>query len=106
MIPFKTTRAVHAQNGFALVVTLSLMILLTIIAVGLLTLSGISLRSSTQGQAGAEARANARLALMMAIGELQKELGPDSRISAPQDAGTAATRRPTPLDCGLRRLGA
>jgi hypothetical protein len=34
------------SRGFALVVTLSLMILLTIIAVGLLTLSSISLRAS------------------------------------------------------------
>lgn len=67
------------------------MVLLTVIAVGLLSLSAVSLRSSAQGQAAAEARANARLALIMAIGELQKELGPDSRISAPHDAGTAAT---------------
>ncbi len=64
-------------RGFALVVTLSLMILLTIIAVGLLSLSAVSLRSSSQGMAQAEAQANARLALMLAIGELQKELGPD-----------------------------
>ena len=90
MIPSKATRAFPTQGGFALVVTLSLMILLTVIAVGLLTLSSISLRSSTQGQSSAAARANARLALMMAIGELQKEMGPDSRISAPYDAGTSA----------------
>jgi len=38
------------RSGFALVVTLALMILLTIIAVGLLSLSGISLRSAGQGQ--------------------------------------------------------
>ncbi|MEY3895468.1 MAG: hypothetical protein RLZZ214_987, partial [Verrucomicrobiota bacterium] len=82
------SRACSAQDGFALVVTLSLMILLTVIAVGLLTLSSVTLRSSSQGEAAAAARANARLALMMAIGELQKELGPDSRISAPHDAGT------------------
>lgn len=70
------------SRGFALVVTLSLMILLTIIAVGLLSLSAIALRSSTQGMAMAEARANARLGLMMAVAELQKEFGPDQRISA------------------------
>jgi hypothetical protein len=86
-----------SKRGFALIVTLSLMILLTVIAVGLLTLSSISLRSSTQSESSAIARANARLALMMAIGELQKEMGPDSRISAPNDAN------PTPPAGGQPR---
>jgi hypothetical protein len=73
------------QSGFALVVTLSLMVLLTLIAVGLLGLSSISLRGASQGAAQSEARANARLALMLAIGGLQNELGPDQRINAPAD---------------------
>lgn len=58
------------------------MILLVVIAVGLLGLSSISLRSSGQGQAQAQAQANARMALQVAIGDLQKALGPDQRISA------------------------
>lgn len=72
----------HKSEGFALVITLSLMILLTVVAVGLLSLSAVSLRTSSQAQAQAEAQANARLALIIAIGELQKQLGPDQRISA------------------------
>ena len=77
------------QEGFALVVTLSLMILLTVIAVGLLSLSAVSLRNSSQGMAQAEARANARLGLILAIGELQRELGPDQRVNAAADLATS-----------------
>jgi hypothetical protein len=77
-------------NGFALVVTLSLMILLTVIAIGLLTLSSISLRASSQGQTMAVAQANARLALMLAIGDLQQSAGADQRITASADILPAA----------------
>jgi Tfp pilus assembly protein PilV len=78
------------QRGFALVATLSLMILLTLIAVGLLSLSAVSLRAGSQGSAMATARANARIALMQAIGELQKQAGPDQRVSAAADLTGAA----------------
>ncbi|MGA0845539.1 MAG: hypothetical protein ACO3RV_03290 [Luteolibacter sp.] len=70
-------------RGFALVVTISLMVLLTVVAIGLLSLSSVSLRSSSAESAAHTARANARLGLMLAIAELQKELGPDQRITAP-----------------------
>lgn len=69
-------------RGFALVVTLSLMILLTVIAVGLLSLSAVSLRGGSLVVAQTAAQANARLALMLALGDLQKQMGPDARISA------------------------
>ena len=75
----------NAKQGFALVITLSLMILLTVVAVGMLTLSGISMRATTQAKAMATARANARMALILAIGELQKSAGPDYRVTARSD---------------------
>jgi Tfp pilus assembly protein PilV len=83
-------------RGFALVAALSLMILLTVIAVGLLSLSAVSLRSTGQSEHRSVARANARMALILAMGELQKQLGPDQRISAKaeildEDPATART---------------
>lgn len=73
------------SRGFALVVTLTLMILLTLLAVGLLSLSAIALRSGSLDAARAEAQSNARLALMLAIGQLQTELGADQRVNAAAD---------------------
>jgi hypothetical protein len=62
-----------------------MMILLTIIAVGLLSLSAVTLRTTSQASPMIEAQANARLALMIAIGELQKQTGADTRVTAPSE---------------------
>jgi hypothetical protein len=70
------------RNGFALVVTLVMMVLLSVLAIGLLSLANISLRSSTAGDARKVAQANARVALAMALGQLQNELGDDRRVTA------------------------
>jgi hypothetical protein len=70
------------SRGFALVISLSLMVLLTVLSVGLLTLGTISLRAASRGEADARALANARLAITLAIGQLQKEAGDDRRITA------------------------
>jgi hypothetical protein len=59
------------------------MVVMTLIATALLSLSSISLRSASRVKDQEIARANARLALMIAIGELQTTLGPDQRVSAP-----------------------
>lgn len=60
-----------------------MMVLLSLLAVGLLSLSTVALRGASSGGATAEARANARMALILAIGDLQKALGSDRRVSAP-----------------------
>ena len=81
-------------TGFALVVTLSLMVLLTLLAVGLLSLSAVTLRSAMQDRAMATARSNARLALMLALGELQVAVGPDKVITAMSDIITENPSKP------------
>ena len=81
-------------RGFALVITLSLMVLITIIAVGMLSLATVELRRSAQCEARTVAMANARLGLTLALGRLQEELGDDRRISA--DAAVLAnTKNPS-----------
>ncbi len=93
----------HTQpKGFALIATISVMVLLVMIALAMLSLSTIELRASQNGRAMAEARANARMALMMAIGELQKSMGPDRRISATSEIlATASTDIAKPNTTGV-----
>ncbi|WP_193211929.1 hypothetical protein [Luteolibacter marinus] len=70
------------ESGFALVATLIIVPLLVLLAVSLLGISSIELRKSSTQLARLEARANARMALEIAIGELQANLGPDQRTSS------------------------
>ena len=65
----RNRKPAHKTKGFALIITISMMILLALLAVGLLTLSTVALRSAGQADAMATARANARMALMLAIHE-------------------------------------
>ena len=72
----------ESEHGFALVACIMLVTLLMVLALGLLSLSTIELRRSTNDQHAAVARANARMAMINAIGQLQENLGPDQRVSA------------------------
>jgi type II secretory pathway pseudopilin PulG len=70
------------QQGFALIASLSIMAILVLIGVALFSLSSVASRNAALQKARTEAQANAKMALMTAIGELQKQMGPDQRISA------------------------
>ncbi len=72
-------------DGFALLVTIVMMVLLVVIGLGMLTLSTITLRQAGVSSDVTVARNNARLALMIALSELQKQAGPDQRTTGSAD---------------------
>jgi len=69
--------------GFSLIVTVALLLLISMIAVGLLSLSIVAVRSTGAQSDITEARDNARLAMLLALGEVQKTLGPDKGAAGP-----------------------
>ncbi|RYD38367.1 MAG: hypothetical protein EOP87_01720, partial [Verrucomicrobiaceae bacterium] len=75
------------SRGFVLVSTLAMMFMLVILAVAMLQLSQISVRNTSRTSAEQIARANAMLALNLAIDQLQRNAGPDQRITAPAHLG-------------------
>jgi len=88
MSPISFSRKIRSprfRRGFALILTLMMMVLLTVIALGFLSLSTITLRAEGQGDAMFSARANARMALQLAIGQLQGQAGNDTRVTARAD---------------------
>lgn len=64
------------------------------IAIGMLSLSSVTTRAADHEIPQAQAMANARMALMLALGELQKMAGPDTRVTAPADAVVGNTGAP------------
>ena len=62
------TNTQKSPAGFALIATISVMVLLVMIALAMLSLSTIELRSGQNAKVMGEAKANARLALMLALG--------------------------------------
>ncbi|MBQ1960223.1 MAG: hypothetical protein II349_01710, partial [Akkermansia sp.] len=70
------------KHGFALIASLTLMMLLTLLAVGILAMASSQNRIAMQTVLQAEARQQALIGLDDAIANLQMEMGPDRRVSA------------------------
>lgn len=82
-IKFFTNRPIkHVDKGFALIATITLMMLLALLSVGLLTIASSQVRISEKQLFAAEAKSLAKFSLEVALGQLQCELGPDQRVSA------------------------
>jgi hypothetical protein len=73
------------KAGFALITVLTLMTLIAVMVIGMLSLSTVTLRSAHHDHLMAVAQANARLALILAISDLQRNAGPDQRITGRAD---------------------
>ncbi len=74
------------HSGFALISTIAIMALLLVVGLAMMSLSSVETNASSQRKHMDEAQANARMALMIAIGELQKTTGSDTIVTAPADA--------------------
>lgn len=71
-----------AVSGFALVIALSLMAFVLLLLLSLTAFINVETRSSNLASERMKARQNALLGLQVAIGELQRAVGPDARATA------------------------
>ena len=83
-------RAARGCDGFALVIALALMAFALLLMLSLSTFVRVETTLASQGERRLGARQNALLGLRVAMGELQRQMGPDQRVNAP-----AAQKLPT-----------
>ena len=77
------------NHGFALVIALSLMAFILLLILSITTLVRVETQSANIQLAQLEARMNAQLGAMVALGDLQRYTGPDQRVTARADILTA-----------------
>jgi hypothetical protein len=71
-----------STHGFALVIALSLMAFILLLILSITTLVRVETQSANIQLAQLEARMNAQLGAMVALGDLQRYTGPDQRVTA------------------------
>ncbi len=83
------TEQSRAKGGFALIIALSLMAFVLLLLLSISTLVSVESNLSATNQTKLLAQQNARLSLLIALGELQKYTGPDQRTTARSDMDAA-----------------
>lgn len=86
-----SSRRRTGQDGFALVIALSLMAFVLLLILSLTTLIRVETQSAEMVSAQVEAEQTALLGLQVALGELQKAAGPDQRVTATAEVLNDAT---------------
>jgi hypothetical protein len=73
------------RDGFALLITITLLAFLVLLLVSLASLTRVETQVASNHQTISRARQNALMALNLALGQLQKHAGPDQRVTARAD---------------------
>jgi|GEM_PF-1133212 len=82
MILSFSPRQQENRSGFALVLALSMMAFVVMLLMSMTLFVRVETLRSDITRTQIKAKENARLALMMAVGQLQKHVGPDPRVTA------------------------
>ena len=73
------------QRGFALIITLALISFVFLLVITLISQIRLDMSYADARYNHILAKANARVGMMIALGEIQKHLGPDMRVSTTAD---------------------
>lgn len=96
---FSRPKGTRRRAAFSLVLSLTVMAMLLLLCIGAAALLAIELRVSRASTSYAKARLNALAGARIALGEIQRTLGPDQRITA----NAAILGVPGDADSGVAR---
>ena len=80
--PLADARSREHRRGFALLIVVTLLAFIVVLLLGLAVYTRVETAVAGNTQRQAQARENALLALNVALGQLQKNAGPDTRVTA------------------------
>lgn len=89
--PYPRGASLRYTRGFALLITITLLAFLVLLLVSLSSMTRVETQVADNTKKLSNARANALMALNLALGQLQKYAGPDKAVSARADVTSTGT---------------